>query len=92
MLQLKISVGIEMVTIFVTIQQISKEKMEDFTVVFHLQSNFNVFFRLTQDDYDNVLIAHCYPYTYTHLQKYLKSIELDPVKKNRFQRKFLCLT
>lgn len=66
--------------------------MEVFTVVFHLQSSSKVYFSDKKDDYDNVLIAHCYPYTYTHLQKYLKSIELDPIKKNRFQRKFLCLT
>jgi hypothetical protein len=44
------------------------------------------------DDYDTVYIAHCYPYTYTRLQKYLKTLENDPVKKHRFQRKFLCLT
>jgi hypothetical protein len=44
------------------------------------------------DDYDNVYIAHCYPYTYTRLQKYLKQLESDPVKKHRFQRKLLCLT
>ncbi len=27
-----------------------------------------------EHDFDNVLIAHCYPYTYTHLQRYLRSI------------------
>ena len=37
-------------------------------------------------------IAHCYPYTYTQLQKYLRNIENDPVKKNRMVRKTLCLT
>lgn len=26
------------------------------------------------DDYDNVYIAHCYPYTYTQLCRYLKSL------------------
>lgn len=44
----KISDGIEMVTIFVTTQQILKEKTVDFTVVFHLQSNFNVYLGLIQ--------------------------------------------
>ena len=67
--------------------------MGDSIVAFPLRSNFKVSLRTNfLDDYDNVLIAHCYPYSYTHLQKYLKSIESDPVKKNRFQRKFLCLT
>lgn len=45
-----------------------------------------------EHDYDTVYVAHCYPYTYTRLQKYLKNLESDPVKKHRFQRKFLCLT
>ena len=47
---------------------------------------------LHPDDHDTVYIAHCYPYTYTRLQKYLKTLENDSVKKHRFQRKFLCLT
>jgi len=66
--------------------------MVDSIVVSLLLLNSKVYFLFNSDDYDNILIAHCYPYTYTHLQKYLRSIELDPVKKNRFQRKFLCLT
>jgi hypothetical protein len=45
-----------------------------------------------KDDYDCVYIAHCYPYTYTRLQRYLQNLYSDPVKKHRFQRKFLCLT
>ena len=53
---------------------------------------FECFFPNNLDDYDTVYIAHCYPYTYTQLNKYLKTIEMDPVKKNRFQRKFLSLT
>ena len=44
------------------------------------------------DDYDCVYVAHCYPYTYTRLMRYLKSIESDPHKRNLFQRKPLCLT
>lgn len=47
MQQRKISDGTETETIFATIRRISKEKMEDFTAVFHLQSNFNVLFHLT---------------------------------------------
>lgn len=47
---------------------------------------------LISDDFDTVYIAHCYPYTYTQLQRYLRSIEQDPQKKNRFERKFLCLS
>jgi hypothetical protein len=27
-----------------------------------------------KDDYDCVYIAHCYPYTYTRLQRYLKNL------------------
>lgn len=42
------------------------------------------------DDNDTVYIAHCYPYTYTQLCRYLKSIEHDATKKGRFQRKTLC--
>lgn len=48
--------------------------MVAFTVVCLLLLSFNVFYSLNKDDYDNILIAHCYPYTYTHLQKYLRSI------------------
>lgn len=47
MRQQKILDGTEMETIFATIQRISKEKTEDFTAVFHLQSNFNVLLHLT---------------------------------------------
>jgi cytosolic carboxypeptidase protein 2/3 len=45
-----------------------------------------------EHDNDTVYIAHCYPYTYTRLLKFLKGLENDPIKKHRFQRKFLCLT
>lgn len=41
-------------------------------------------------DFDCVYITHCYPYTYTHLCKYLKQLEADPSKKNRVKRKQLC--
>ncbi|CAD8070138.1 unnamed protein product [Paramecium sonneborni] len=45
-----------------------------------------------QHDFDCVYIAHCYPYTYTHLCRYLKQLESDPAKKNRVKRKQLCQT
>lgn len=44
------------------------------------------------DDYDTVYIAHCYPYTYTKLQLYLRDIENDPKRKHLVQRKTLCQT
>jgi hypothetical protein len=66
--------------------------VEAIIVAFLLQSNSKVPQLNKLDDFDHIYIAHCYPYTYTQLQKYLKTIEQDPVKKNRFQRKFLCLT
>jgi hypothetical protein len=43
-------------------------------------------------DYDTVYMAHCYPYTYTQLQRFLRSLEADPHKKSRYQRKLLCQT
>jgi hypothetical protein len=46
MQQQKILDGTEMATIFATTRQILKEKTEDSTAVFHLQSNFNVFLHL----------------------------------------------
>ncbi len=45
-----------------------------------------------QDDYDTVYFAHCYPYTYSDLCTFIKSVEEDPVKKNRLKRKVLCQT
>ena len=44
------------------------------------------------DDNDTVYIAHCYPYTYTRLQGFLKQIEADPARKHLLQRKNLCQT
>jgi hypothetical protein len=43
-------------------------------------------------DNDTVYIAHCYPYTYTQLQKYLGALEGDQTLRNRVQRKTLCQT
>ncbi|CDW76244.1 zinc carboxypeptidase family protein [Stylonychia lemnae] len=43
-------------------------------------------------DNDTIYLAHCYPYTYSDLQRYLNSIENDPHKKLRFRRKTMCQT
>ena len=44
------------------------------------------------DDYDTAYLAHCYPYTYTDLCTYIKSIEEDTFRKSRIRRKPLCQT
>lgn len=36
--------------------------------------------------------AHCYPYTYTQLCRYLRELENDPHKKTKVKRKTLCTT
>ena len=41
---------------------------------------------------DTVHIAHCYPYTFSDLQRYLSSLCADPRMKNRMRRKPLCQT
>lgn len=41
---------------------------------------------------DTVYIAYCYPYTYTDLQRYLHTLEVDPRRRNRFRRRTLCYT
>jgi len=43
-------------------------------------------------DYDTAYLAHCYPYTYTDLCSYLKSVEEDSFRKSRMRRKALCQT
>mmetsp|Transcript_13479 Transcript_13479/g.11544 ORF Transcript_13479/g.11544 Transcript_13479/m.11544 type:complete len:495 (+) Transcript_13479:437-1921(+) len=43
-------------------------------------------------DHDTVYLAHCFPYTYSDLNQYLRSIEEDPIKKNKFRRRPLCQT
>ncbi|KAK3260044.1 hypothetical protein CYMTET_30984, partial [Cymbomonas tetramitiformis] len=43
-------------------------------------------------DHDTVYIAHCYPYTYTDLQRYLRHLEDDPKRRQRFRRRVLCQT
>jgi hypothetical protein len=43
-------------------------------------------------DHDTVYFAHCYPYTYTDLCRYLDQLESDPKKKNRMKRRTMCQT
>lgn len=43
-------------------------------------------------DNDTIYFAHCYPYTYTDLCRYLDALESDPKKKNRMRRRTLCQT
>ena len=46
--------------------------MDSFTTVLISLSNFHVDIILYLDDNDTVYIAHCYPYTYTKLQNFLR--------------------
>ena len=39
---------------------------------------------------DTYYFAHCYPYTYTDLQDYIKSIQEDPVRSKFCKVKVLC--
>ncbi|KAL4508114.1 hypothetical protein ABPG72_021487 [Tetrahymena utriculariae] len=43
-----------------------------------------------QYDNDTVYFAHCYPYTYSQLCRYMRLVENDPSKRNRVKRKTLC--
>lgn len=43
-------------------------------------------------DNDTCYLAHCYPYTYSEMQRYLNALENDPHKKLRFRRKTMCYT
>lgn len=45
---------------------------------------------VTKHDNDTVYIAHCYPYTYTDLCKYLNRLMSDSKKRNKIRRKTLC--
>ena len=42
-------------------------------------------------DNDVCFLAHCYPYTYTDLQKYLGALDSDSTNKNFLRRSLLCL-
>lgn len=46
----------------------------------------------SKHDYDTIYIAHCYPYTYTDLCKYLNKLLSDTKKRNKVRRKTLCQT
>ncbi|CAH1786789.1 unnamed protein product, partial [Owenia fusiformis] len=41
---------------------------------------------------DKVYFAHCYPYTYTDLQHYLRDVANDPVKTKICKQRVLCRT
>lgn len=43
-------------------------------------------------DHDTIYLAHCYPYTYSDLNKYLDSIIYEPMNRNRVRKKTLCQT
>lgn len=43
-------------------------------------------------DHDTIYLAHCYPYTYTDLNKYMDSIIYEPMNRNRIRKKTLCQT
>lgn len=45
-----------------------------------------------EHDCDLVYFSHCYPYTYTDLQKDLRELEKDPNMSRRFRRRKLCET
>ncbi|GFR47481.1 hypothetical protein Agub_g9210, partial [Astrephomene gubernaculifera] len=54
------------------------------------RSYFTLTFTLTTEfDNDLVHLAHCYPYTYTDLQRYIRALELDPVRRPRVRRETL---
>ena len=39
---------------------------------------------------DTVYFAHCYPYTYTRLNGFLKELQSDPLRSKTFRRRTLC--
>jgi murein tripeptide amidase MpaA len=43
-------------------------------------------------DGDTVYLAHCYPYTFTDMSRYLNSLDADPKRKNRLRRRVLTPT
>ena len=61
------------------------------------RKNAGYYYTLTfsmQFDHDNdvVYLAHCYPYTYTDIVRYLNHLEMDPKRKNRLRRRTLTQT
>lgn len=56
---------------------------------------YTLSFTLTFSDHDLVHVSHCYPYTYTDLQRYLAALDVDPDKEKRrirLKREVLCTT
>ncbi|KAG1705848.1 hypothetical protein DVH05_002413 [Phytophthora capsici] len=51
---------------------------------------------LPQNELDDkplvVYFAHCYPYTYTRLQRFLLSMQKDPERRTTFKRRVMCKT
>ena len=45
-----------------------------------------------EHDHDTVHLAHCYPYTYSDLQRYLHALEMDPARGQHMRRRALCKT
>ena len=43
-------------------------------------------------DFDNIYVAHSYPYSYTELQYYLNALEEDPERSRYIRRRLLCET
>jgi hypothetical protein len=43
-------------------------------------------------DRDTCYLAHCFPFTYTDLMRYLARMETDSARANRFRRRTLCQT
>ncbi|KAL0248382.1 hypothetical protein GEMRC1_003618 [Eukaryota sp. GEM-RC1] len=55
--------------------------------------HYTLSFCVVPDHNDDVIhFAHCYPYTYTDLRLFLRSLDRDPAKRNRFRRRVLCKT
>ena len=54
---------------------------------------FTLTFSITAEhERDTIYLAHCYPYTYSDLGRYLEALTADPKKRNRVRRKSLCST
>eukprot|EP00644_Phytophthora_capsici_P004120 jgi/Phyca11/109636/e_gw1.17.541.1 len=62
----------------------------------HLPSSPNMRSSLPQNELDDkplvVYFAHCYPYTYTRLQRFLLSMQKDPERRTTFKRRVMCKT
>ena len=56
------------------------------------KSHYTLTFTYTFDCLDDIYIASCYPYTYSHLQKYLFTLQKDENRSKFLRRKLLCNT